>query len=177
MLIVFGGLPGVGKTTIARAVAGALPAVYLRVDAIEQAIRDAGGLADEVGTAGYGVAGALAESNLAIGQSVVVDCVNPVRESRAAWREIAARVGVGLVEVEVVCSDAAEHRRRVEGRVSDIAGLRLPSWAEVMGRYYEAWEEPHVLVDSSLIGVEAAVERVMRAGWSSGKYLTRSPVR
>lgn len=39
MLIVFGGLPGTGKSTIARALARALRATYLRVDVIEQAIR------------------------------------------------------------------------------------------------------------------------------------------
>ena len=39
MLIIFGGLPGSGKSTIARALALRLGAVYLRIDTIEQAIR------------------------------------------------------------------------------------------------------------------------------------------
>jgi predicted kinase len=38
MLIIFGGLPGVGKTTLAKAVAREWEAVYLRVDTIEQAL-------------------------------------------------------------------------------------------------------------------------------------------
>ena len=37
MLIVFSGLPGTGKTTIAKALAAATAAVYLRVDTIEHA--------------------------------------------------------------------------------------------------------------------------------------------
>ncbi|MGO6670405.1 AAA family ATPase, partial [Rhizobium ruizarguesonis] len=45
MLIIFGGLPGSGKTTIARALAERLNAVHVRVDTIEQAIR-ASGIAD-----------------------------------------------------------------------------------------------------------------------------------
>ena len=37
MLIVFGGLPGTGKTTVARELARQLGAVHLRIDSIEQA--------------------------------------------------------------------------------------------------------------------------------------------
>ncbi|MGO8655704.1 AAA family ATPase, partial [Rhizobium ruizarguesonis] len=39
MLIIVGGLPGSGNTTIARALAERLNAVHVRVDTIEQAIR------------------------------------------------------------------------------------------------------------------------------------------
>ena len=64
MLIVFSGLPGTGKTTLARDLASRAGAVYLRVDTIEQAIRNAGVLAKGVGTSGYKVANELALSNL-----------------------------------------------------------------------------------------------------------------
>jgi hypothetical protein len=40
MLIILGGLPGTAKTAIARELARQLGAVYLRIDSIEQAIRD-----------------------------------------------------------------------------------------------------------------------------------------
>ena len=56
MLIIFGGLPGVGKTTLAKAVAREWEAVYLRVDTIEQALRFSEALQGEVGPAGYLVA-------------------------------------------------------------------------------------------------------------------------
>lgn len=38
MLIIFSGLPGSGKSTIAQALAKQLNAFYLRIDTIEQAI-------------------------------------------------------------------------------------------------------------------------------------------
>lgn len=38
MLVVFGGLPGAGKTTISRALAQRVGATYLRIDLVEQAI-------------------------------------------------------------------------------------------------------------------------------------------
>ena len=40
VLIVLGGLPGVGKTTIARGLARRLDAVHIRIDSIELAIRE-----------------------------------------------------------------------------------------------------------------------------------------
>ncbi len=49
MLIVFSGLPGTGKTTIANDLAATTGAVYLRIDTIEQAIRNSGALAQDVG--------------------------------------------------------------------------------------------------------------------------------
>ena len=42
ILIIFGGLPGTGKTTIAQQLARELAGVYLRIDSMEQAIRDCG---------------------------------------------------------------------------------------------------------------------------------------
>ena len=38
-LIIFGGLPGTGKTTLARKLANDLGATYLRIDTIERALR------------------------------------------------------------------------------------------------------------------------------------------
>ena len=40
MLVVLSGLPGVGKTTIARELAVAINAVHVRIDTIEQALRN-----------------------------------------------------------------------------------------------------------------------------------------
>ena len=85
MLIVFGGLPGTGKTTIARRIASQRMATYLRIDGIEQAMRDAGIPAEGIGAAGYAVANAIAEANFLDGKTVVANCVNPVPESREAW--------------------------------------------------------------------------------------------
>ncbi len=157
MLIVFAGLPGSGKTTIARALALRLGATYLRIDTIEQAVRDAGLTNDELGAAGYLVAYAVAEANLSGGRRVVADCVNPVSFTRESWREVAQRAGVAIAEIEVVCADAAEHRRRVETRSQDIPGLKLPTWEEVLARVYEPWTEPHCVIDTAALSVAEAV--------------------
>ena len=147
MLYVFGGLPGVGKTTLARRLAREVGAVYVRIDTIEQALREAG--VGPVTVEGYVVGYRVAGENLRLGRSVVADCVNPVEVTRAAWREVAEGAGVACVEIEAVCADALEHRRRVESRANDIAGHRVPSWEEVCVREYEAWRHGRVVIDTA----------------------------
>lgn len=162
MLIVFSGLPGTGKTTIARELARQTGAVYLRIDVIEQAIRSAGVLANDVGASGYGVATALASSNLQLGHTVVADCVNPVRESREAWKALAAMAAVELINIRVVCSDRQEHQRRVESRVGDIPGLTPPTWQSVLAHEYETWEGASVEVDTALLTPDQAVAMALQ---------------
>jgi hypothetical protein len=87
--------------------------------------------------------------------------VNPVVEAREAWREIAAKTAAPLLEIEVVCSDAAEHRRRVELRRSDIEGLVPPTWDEILERHYVPWREPHWIIDTAVMSAEEAVEAIV----------------
>ena len=163
MLVVFGGLPGTGKKTLARQVADRLGATYLRIDTIEQALRSSMALADDVGPAGYAIAYAICETNLTPGRTVVADCVNPLPVTRAAWRDVATRTASPIVEIEVICSDEAEHRRRVESRVSDIPGLIPPTWAAVMARDYEPWSEPRMVVDTANTPTTEAVFAIIDA--------------
>src|ERR1700760_4483557 len=146
LLIVFGGLPATGKTTLARALGRRVAATHLRIDTIEQSLKAAG---LTVGPTGYVIANALAADNLMLGRTVIADCVNPVLASRNGWRETALRCGARLVEIEIICSDLAEHRRRVEGRIADIEGLVLPSWDEIVSRSCEPWDRDHFVLDTA----------------------------
>jgi predicted kinase len=157
MLIVFSGLPGVGKTAIAREIARTIGAVHLRIDSIEQALRRAG---YRVEGEGYEVAYAVAEDNLRAGRTVIADCVNPWPLTRGAWRFVAERAGVAALDVEIVCSDAAEHRRRVESREPDIAGHAFPTWQDV-ARDYHAWDCDRLVVDTAACDVTAGVRAIV----------------
>jgi predicted kinase len=98
---------------------------------------------------GYVVGYALAEEHLRQGLSVIAESVNPLSVTRDAWRATAVGAGVPCVEVEVVCSDPAEHRRRVASRSVDIPDLPLPDWQQVVGREYAPWDREHVVVDTA----------------------------
>jgi predicted kinase len=157
MLLVFSGLPGVGKTAIARELARTLGAVHLRIDSIEQALLRAG---YRVEGEGYDVAYVVAEDNLRVGRTVIADCVNPWSTTRAAWRSVAERAGVPALDIEVVCSDAEEHRRRVESRAPDIVGHALPVWQDVVERDYHAWDRDRLVVDTAACEVGAGVDAI-----------------
>lgn len=95
MLIILAGLPGTGKTTIARALAARIGAAHVRVDTIEQGIKSAEPHRD-VGATGYVIAYRIAADNLRAGLTVVADCVNAERlpggggESKAAFPTLPA---------------------------------------------------------------------------------------
>ena len=162
MLIVFSGLPGVGKTTIARELARETGAVCVRIDAIEQALRDAGWTVEGEG---YRVAYVIAEDNLRLGRTVIADCVNPWPLTRREWRAVAERAGVRAVDIEVVCPDVAEHRRRAESRAPDIAGHQLPAWSQIVRRDYQPWTTERIVIDSArLSAAECAREIVLALG-------------
>lgn len=161
-LIVFSGLPGVGKSSIARELAREIEAVYLRIDSIEQALRDSEAHLHPMNDAGYCVAYALAADNLRLGRTVVADCVNPIATTRDSWRQTAAGVGVGVQEIEVRCSDQAEHRRRVEARGPDMPGVILPTWEEVLGREYQPWNRDRIEVDTATLTTAQILSAIRR---------------
>jgi predicted kinase len=161
MLIVFGGLPGVGKTTMARALARAIGAVHIRIDSIELAIRESGVAVVSLDDAGYRVGYAVAEDNVRLGRVVIADSVNPLPVTREAWRAVAERTHVNVVEVEITCSNQEEHRRRVEERIGRPPAESGPTWAEVVARDYRAWDRDRVVIDTADRTPEELVEHLL----------------
>jgi predicted kinase len=162
VLIVVGGLPATGKSTVASALVRRTGFAYLRVDRIEQAIIGSAELRPPLGPVGYMVAYDVAAEQLRHGVSVVAECVNPLGVTRDAWRDIAAGHGARPIEVELICTDLAAHRTRVQTREADIPGLALPSWQQVLDRDYEPWGRDHLVLDTATQPPAAVVETILR---------------
>ncbi len=147
MLFIFAGLPGSGKTTLSQRLARQWSATHLRIDTIEQGLRDLCGTA--VQGEGYRLAYRLAADQLHLGLDVVADSCNPIELTRSEWRQVAATAKAEALDIEVVCSDRQEHQRRVETRKSTVPGLRLPTWIEVVQRQTDPWTSHRLIIDTA----------------------------
>lgn len=146
-LYVFSGLPGTGKTVLSQQLASRIKAVHLRIDTLEQALRDLCGIA--VQGEGYGLAYRVAADNLRLGVSVVADSCNPIELTRREWEMVAHDAQARCANIEIICSDAVEHRQRIETRISSVAGLVLPTWKDVTSREYHPWTRERIVIDTA----------------------------
>ncbi len=153
---------GTGKSTLAKRRAAERSAAYVRVDEIETVLAQKTALGSHIGAAGYLVAFAIARSNLSCGNTVVADSVNPVPQSREGWQNVACAAGVALLEIELVCSDEDEHRRRVEERETDVPGLAHPNREMVRARTYSAWTTDRLVIDTARLTPDEALAEIAR---------------
>ena len=142
---IFSGLPGTGKTTLARELAKHYKAVYLRLDTIEHELEDLSNVKGE----GHSISYAVASDNLLIGTDVIFDSCNTIQITRDQLEATAENSHAKHVNIEVICSDTEEHKARIVERNSNIVGFKLPTWEEVQERHYEPWVKEHVVIDTA----------------------------
>ncbi|MFN8104971.1 MAG: AAA family ATPase [Acidimicrobiia bacterium] len=158
--VLVGGLPGTGKTTLARGLAEVLGCALVRTDEVRDAIAPAvdeqpgdgyrqGAFTPETTDAVYRAALAQAHTALARGESCILDASWSDASQREDARDLARRVGAALVELRCEV-DPATAAARIRDRLA--AGLdasrATPTVAERMAADADAWPEA-VAVDTT----------------------------
>ena len=159
-LYIFSGLPASGKSTLAGLLAREMGCFYLRIDTVEQALRD---LCDfNVQGEGYRLAYRVAADNLKLGMNVIADSCNPWNLTRLEWQNVAIENGADFVNIEVICSNPAEHQRRAENRRSEVENLQLPSWQQIQNREYHEWTGDVISIDTADKSIEESFAELVK---------------
>lgn len=154
-IIIFSGLPGTGKSTIAEAVGIELGIPVFAKDWIEATLLRCelapANPQKPLGSAGYELLTTLAERQLLLNQSVILDSVASTLSIRAVWRALAKTYNAHWRVIECICSDETAHRTRLATRQRQIPGWHELEWSEVehVRSYFEPWDEPRLVLDTT----------------------------
>lgn len=152
-LIIFSGLPGTGKSTLAEILGSQFNIPVFAKDWLEAVLLRNGLQPDtngkSLGYVGYELLTVLAERQLLLGQSVILDSVARIQTIRYTWKELAVKYEADWHIIECVCSDESLHRERLITRKRNIPGWHELEWAEVerVKQYYQSWGEERLIPD------------------------------
>lgn len=148
-LILFAGMPGSGKTTLARIVAQQLKLPIFSKDRVQRVLRDHHLAAENTGD-GYYIILDMADEQLSLGVSVVLDATFPLDHFRMVASETAARHQARFCAFYCYCSDDALWQERMSSRVQYVPGWKPVGWDDVlrMRQYYQPWDDNALTIDS-----------------------------
>jgi predicted kinase len=172
-LIALTGLPGCGKSTIAEALARELGIPVFAKDWLEASLRLAGlqenaACAERLPYAGYELLHSLAQRQLHLGQSVILDSAASFGSIRERWQNLARDYGVQWRLIECICSDEDLHRQRLTGRDRGIPGWHEFGFEEVIRvrKHYQPPVDDRLTLDAVQLvedNIQAALKYIREA--------------
>jgi predicted kinase len=151
-LIVFSGLPGTGKSSLAEAAGRELRAPVFAVDWLLGSLTPFGGYhLDRLLESGAELLTTLAVRQLALGQSAILDYPAEDLATRTRWRTLARAAGAEFRVIVCTCSDRQVHQARLERRERGIPGWHEGGhWPNVERRLAEfpPWTGEVLTVDA-----------------------------
>ena len=155
-LIIFSGLPGTGKSTLAEAVGRYLSIPVFAKDWLEATLLKSGLIAFDpsnreksLGSVGYQFLTILAERQLMLNQSVILDSVASTQSIRDTWSHLCEQYQAHWRVIECICSDESFHRAQLAKRERNIPGWHELDWSEVekVKGYFSPWKEERLVLD------------------------------
>ena len=152
-LIVFSGLPGTGKSTLAEEVGRHLSIPVFAKDWLEATLVKSGVVPSNrdksLGSLGYQLLTTLAERQLLLDQSVILDSVASTGTIRETWHHLSQQYQAQWRVIECICSDESFHRSQLAKRERRIPDWYELSWSDVehVKQYYLPWEGEHLALD------------------------------
>jgi len=151
LLILVCGLPGCGKSTIANLLANREGYPVFSIDPIESGILKSGfERTKTTETAAYYIAENLAEYQLSLGNSLIVDSVSASMQQKSHWMKIAEKFGAKLKVIECVCDDQELQMQRINSRNRNIFGIpeiSLSGLRKYKGAYSQ-WKIDHIQLNA-----------------------------
>ena len=79
----------------------------------------------------------------------MADCCNLIELTRQEWEDVAVNNNCRFVNIEVVCSNKAEHKKRAEQRNAEVANMKLPVWDDIENREYHEWHKSRIVINTA----------------------------
>lgn len=152
-LIIISGVPGTGKSALSNKIGLEFSIPVFSIDLVK-AFFLKNGLAENgwefVRGKGYQLLADLAENQLRLKQTVIVEGVFARKEFRTLVINVAKKVNANLTIIECICSDQELHKKRILNRKRNIDGLPEISWEFVqkIKAINIEWDTEHLIIDS-----------------------------